>query len=661
MEQSIKTKESYEKQIIDEASVSNYMSESATKKIILSVLKDFSDIVGHTLGPSGGYNLIMNPYGQSTIFSTKDGFEGMFRIRYAESAANCIRDLLKEVANYMLRAVGDSTTSGYPIIYTLFKELQDLMANDSDFEYVSFAGVVNILEEIQEYFRKNVFTNKESFICDFRSYSDDLKKEFLRRVATISANNDLQIADTIVSVFENKLEPGEEVAVAFEINNEEDDIIEQHSGFELPFGFSDSGFANQNDAISLIFEEPTFLLINGIVNNSDKITIDKVIRGVCDGVFGDTRFKDWNRHPLVIVADSFASDIIAHVLAMKNGIAYQDPVTGTPVLYPVALVATSLLQGAQEKERFIDLATAIGATPVDGIKGKIQFKNIDTQIGFTQHVIPLLGKAKRLDATMYSMKILEGHGDPEKIEARIEYINKAIDSKHANTSYGIDLTPVDILRERSAMLRSKMSRIRIGGINLKEKRRRQTVYDDVLRSVQSTIKSSGFTLAGNVNITWSTYTEERRKPIVEKIAQQIIEKKKNVCPKSLETDSEYNYETYLKIIIDKILFAVHKGFSASYKRSFINAFSKEDVANKLFIKCMEFDKPTNYNLLSGEFKSIDYKDLINSSELLVPSNTDPELMRAVFTVLVDLLTCGGSVTFYPLNMNFKDYMNALKK
>lgn len=650
-----KTKEELMDIIISDTEVSNLIDNKVSQEVIKNVLKTFVDVVGHTLGPYGTSNLIQ-PVSHSiaTIFSTKDGFEAINNLRFSEPIPNGIRDSLKDLAYHMQKTIGDGTTSGYPILYSLYSNL--IEAYKTDLKSISPAGICNILDLVFEYFDKNVFNNKDNgFYVDFSERSDNEKIEIISKVAAIAANNDYRIAETVSKLFSNKLKSGDETGVDIKLNQEEEDIIEDVAGFELMYGFTDEAFANQPDKMSLIFEDCAFLVIRGKILNTDKQTITKIIQGVTDGVIGGEMYEKFHKRPLIICADSFSENIIAHVLAMKQGQIYtRKPIDPTrpydiePIEFPVALFSMSCLQGNSESEKFYDFATAIGATVVDGVRDKLIFKDMDSFNGFRDSVVAKLGHAKRVEATLYGTRIFGGNGKKEEIEARIKHIEDVINSQHANTTYGISLAPVNELRTRIAMLSSKMSRIKIGGINAKEKARRRTVFDDVIRSIQSTIREQGYTLGGNVTIPW--YIAKNIDKITKDIIEIVVNERVNICVASP------NYTEELSKIVKSLLNIIGKAFTRSYVTTLMNAFNNEEGhVTDISTECYNGDNPRNYNLLTGKCEKLD------NSELIVPKNTDLEIMRAVFTITKDLITSGAILMYNPADTKFKDYLSAFGK
>lgn len=649
-----------------ESVVSNFIPKKRMERLISKILDVYQDSIGHTLGPRGTFNLIQNPYLLPRIYASKDGNEGTVNVKFSESVSNCIKDLVLEIANHMQSKVGDGTTSGFPILNTLYKEMRNKLDNDPVFKYVSPGGLEHIYDEIFNYFNKYIFTNYKTYASKLEDFSDEEKIEIIKKIASISANNNPEIAKNVSELFINKMKKGEESGVDLVIKPQdgEEDEIEMHGGFELPFGHVDESFANQQDQITLKYDEKTaFLFIRGPVGDSDKDVITEIIKGVTDGNVNNMRYKSLPTYPLIIVADSFSSNMIGHVAALANGQIYSRPrVEGEPpepIYFKVSLLSMKCLQGNPEKERFYDLIAATGATPIDGVRDKIQLPNINTRDTFYNTIHPKLGFADYYESNMYHTKIIGGDGKEEIIAERIEYILKQIDSlKNSKTAFSgsLALDPAEEFYSRISMLKRNMSRIKVGGINLKVKKRRRSIYDDVIRAIQSSIKRDGFILGGNVNITWTLNTREKRENIAKEITKILIEKNQNIIP-MMENRNEKIFE-----IVESTLESVFKAFKTSYLLALENSFRDKDMVNKIYDECMKADKPVNYNIITGEYKGIDLTDIENKcSSLLVPLNTDIELMKVIFLTLIDLITVGAGLGFFTNNVSFQDYLNAVRK
>lgn len=660
-----------------ECIVTNIIPAHRMKRIFKLVLQYFEDTVGHTLGPRGTYNMIMNPFMLPRVYDTKDGNDGNNALKFSEATPNCIKDTILEVTRFMQKRVGDGTTSGYPILKVLYNQIQDKLDEDEVFKTVSAGGLECIFDEIYSYFEKNIFFNYDICAAKLEKFTDEEKIDIIKMIASISANNNPDIAKNVSEMFINKLKAGEETGVDIMVKVEDDDNdeIEVRAGFQLPYGHNDETFANQADGMTLKFEKPAFLFIRGIVADSDKEVITTLIRGITDGVFGSAktdfiRSKKFPTHPLIIVADSFSSNMIAHVSAMANGQMFARPNPddpergGEPIHFPVALMSMRCLQGNPEKEKFYDLVCATGGTPIDGVRDKILLPDINTPESFYKHIYPKLGIADEYVGTLYSAKIIGGKGDENSIGERVKYIQKQIESVSKSKQHftgSLLLDPAEEYYSRIAMLKTNMSRIKVGGINDKIKRRRRAVYDDVVRAVQSTIRKDGFILGGNVNVTWALGTKEKRAEICKIITNTLIEKKFNIVPMLPETTIEER-DTSIYKIVESTLDSIFEAFKASYKLSLENAFRDKDITERLYNECINKEKPYNYNIITGEYKSLDLENIeSNCSSLLVPINTDAEIMKVTFSTLIELITVGAGLAYYPTNIAFEDYISGLRQ
>ena len=662
---------------LSEGIISNIIPADRMKRIFKAVSKDFVKAVGHTLGPRGTFNMIMNPFLLPRVYDSKDGNDGNNALKYSEATINCVKDVFLEVTRHMQKRVGDGTTSGYPILDKLYNLIQDKLDEDEKFKFVSAGGLEHIFDEIYDYFKENVFFNFDKYAAKLDTFSEEMKIEFIKKIASISANNNPDIANNVSTIFINKLKAGEETGVDLMVKVEDDgeDEIEVHAGFTLPFGHNDDAFANQPDGMTLKFENPAFFFIRGLVADSDKEVITTLIRGITDGVFGDAkqgykRFKNFPTHPLIIVADSFSSNMIAHVAAMANGQVFARPDKdnpdrgGDPIKFPVALISMRCLQGNPEKEKFYDLVCATGGNPIDGVRDKIQLPNINTKDNFYKQIYPKLGIADSYEGTLYSARIIGGKSDDKAVTERIKYIQKQIESvegtkQHFTGSLTID--PTEEYYSRIAMLKTNMSRIKVGGINDKIKKRRKAIYDDVVRAIQSSIRKDGFILGGNVNITWTLGTPEKRKEICKVITKKLIDKKLNIIPMLPETPIEDRDKSIYEIV-ESVLDSIFESFKASYLLSLENAFRDKEIINKLYEGCINSEKPQNYNILTGEYRSLDLQDVEEKcSSLLVPLNTDAELMKVIFSTLIELITVGAGLAYFSKNVSFEDYLSGIRQ
>lgn len=649
--------------IIYTARTGNLIYEKAAHEIIDSVFKIAVDAVSHTLGIYGRNSLIMtidNEY--SWIYASKDGDENAKEIRYSDSIPANILDLIRGISNHMQAAVGDSTTSGYPIAYTLYKGLYEgIKKKKNTDKSISPAGIANILDEIENYLKANYFNVDESNMYQqIVEFGDrDLKTSVLTRVGSTSSNGNGKIAAKVAELFKNK-DSEYDTFIQIDVSpllGTEDEIVDE-KGFELNHGSLSKQFHNQADGVTTVFQEPKFAVFTGPIMDDDKEILKKIITGVTFGTVDGVRIYNENEcRPLVIIADGFSPSIEALALRMIRGneLAYYktitDPITKVSKQTPVPFYAPLLLMRMDNKyednkELFQDLTTAIGAMPFDTLADKLTV-NVDlTDKDIFEKVIRSnLGSAKKIIATPASCAILGGNGHESKITERINLLKKEYETYVSQSKLKPSTVQSNALRRRISMLKASVGKIIIGGINPKEKLTKRSVYDDVVRAIRTTIVNNGVALSGNVGLVH--YIRHNSETIVNTITENLIINKMNVTIGNVESD--------IKELVALVLETVARSFETSYKKALFNAFSSNDndvealeKVDAIYAKCMEKEYPMVYNLSTGNYESFDDFDNCN---LLVPRNTDKELVFAIFSLIKQLVTSEKIVTIAPLDVD----------
>ncbi|MDR2467542.1 MAG: chaperonin GroEL, partial [Spirochaetaceae bacterium] len=155
-------------------------SEEGRRKL-LSGVEQISKAVKVTLGPKGRNVLLDKKFGAPTV--TKDGVSVAKEVELADPFENMGAQLLKEVATKTNDVAGDGTTTATVLAYALVKK---------GLESVS-AGMTPI--ELKRGIDKAV----EIAVAEIKKNSKSIGKDKaeISNVASISANNDTEIGNTI--------------------------------------------------------------------------------------------------------------------------------------------------------------------------------------------------------------------------------------------------------------------------------------------------------------------------------------------------------------------------------------------------------------------------------------------------------------------------------
>lgn len=617
----------------------NILPQRKSEKVIESVFNDLSKTVSKTLGPGGGNTLITEPYGFTPIYPTKDGYKVMEEHNYDNVVYESIYRVIRDISSRMNIEIGDGTTSGVVIASDLYPKLLKYKKRHKE---LTPYGIKNILDEI--FSMLSSLLKECGYIKDFSLFDKDEKLDIIKKVAAISANNDSNIGDKVAEIYKKT---GSDYAfIEVKHSPTEEDILDIDSGFEFNSGYILRHMANKQDGVTAEYDDPLFLLIDGPIIEED---VDNLKRIIDMAVFT-------LGSPLVIIASEFckeAMDWMVHCLT-----AYPDPSDSNRALKLPILAATLPNNTEYGISMIGDLETALGAKAIQTNTGVLQ--NCPTN---PQELFLLCGRAKHIKCVPYFMRITGGAGTKEAKEARIEEIRTYI--KQLSAGGGVHdlngMMKIANYEKRIGLLNGEMHCIKVGGATYKEKQNRKLIYDDAVSAVKACIKN-GITLGGNVSIYHCIHL--KMQDLVDKITNNIVldNKKINV----VITDDEEAIKVKTRKIVRDILHIVAEGSLAAFKQVFKNAHVSKRMTEKVFdeIRNVSYSNKSYYKDKEKAYSFASYdlitrkmqfeilnKRTINENTLLVPGNTDIEIMKSVFSVLNLFLTSNQLMSLHTPSTN----------
>ena len=399
-------------------------NEEARRKL-LSGVEQISKAVKVTLGPKGRNVLLDKKFGAPTV--TKDGVSVAKEVELADPYENMGAQLLKEVATKTNDVAGDGTTTATVLAYSLVKEgLKSVAAGMTPLELKR--GIDKAVEISVEEIKKN---------------SKDIKdKEEISHVASVSANNDIEIGKTIADAMEKV---GKDGVITVEESKTMDTSIEFVEGMQFDRGYISAYFVTDRDTMTCVYEDAYILI------HDKKVSSMKDMLPLLEKIAQSGK-------PLLIIAEDCDGEALSTLVV--------NSLRGT--LRTCAVKAPGF--GDRRKAMLEDIAILTGGEVISEELG-LKLENTD---------ISQLGKAKTIKIDKDNTTIINGAGKPKEIQDRIAQIKAQIE----DTTSDYDR---EKLQERLAKLAGGVAVINVGAateVELKEKKHR---VEDALSATRAAI------------------------------------------------------------------------------------------------------------------------------------------------------------------------------
>jgi chaperonin GroEL len=385
-----------------------------------------ANAVKATLGPKGRNAVLEKSFGAPTV--TKDGVSVAKEIELKDKFENMGAQMVKEVASNTSDEAGDGTTTATVLAQAIIREGLKAVAsgrNPMDIKRGIDKGVAVAVE-------------------DLKRLSKPCKdSKAIAQVGTISANSDESIGKTIADAMEKV---GKEGVITVEEGSGLENELEVVEGMQFDRGYLSPYFINNQQNQTAELEKPFILLVDKKISNIREML--PLLEGVAKA-----------GRPLLVVAEDVEGEALA-TLVVNN-------IRG--ILKVASVKAPGF--GDRRKAMLADIATLTGGTV------------ISDEVGLTLEKATLndLGEAKKVVVEKENTTLIDGHGKPADIKARIESIRRQVEE--ATSDYDKEK-----LQERVAKLSGGVAVIKVGAateIEMKEKKAR---VEDALHATRAAVE-----------------------------------------------------------------------------------------------------------------------------------------------------------------------------
>src|SRR2546429_2530029 len=396
-----------------------------SRSAILRGINQLADAVKITLGPKGRNVVIDKKFGSPAI--TKDGVTVAKEIELKDNLENMGAQMVREVASKTSDVAGDGTTTATVLAQSIFKEGGKTVAAGAN-PMALKRGIDKAVERATE---------------EIHRLAKPVKGDMIAQVGTVSANGDATIGNIIAKAMD---QVGKDGVITVEESRRMETSLEVVEGMQFDRGYLSPYFVTDPERMEATLENALILI------HEKKISSMKDLLPLLEQVAKMGK-------PMLIIAEDVEGEALATLVVNK--------LRGT--LNVAAVKAPGF--GDRRKAMLEDIAILTG--------GQV----ISEELGLKLENIKLtdLGRAKRVTIDKDNTTIVEGYGDPKKIEGRVKQIKTQIDE----TTSDYDR---EKLQERLAKIVGGVAVINVGAATETEMKEKKARVEDALHATKAAVE-----------------------------------------------------------------------------------------------------------------------------------------------------------------------------
>jgi chaperonin GroEL len=400
-----------------------------SRKSLQSGVNQLANAVKVTLGPKGR-NVVLGRQNQYAI--TKDGVSVAREVFLEDDIENLGAQMVKQVSANVASEAGDGTTTATVLAQAILNKGLKMVESDRDPMSIK-RGIDKALTSI-----KNEILAQAIEVRDI---------ETIKHVATISANGDDKIGEMISEAMDKV---GFDGVITVEDSKTADTYLDVVEGMQINSGFISPYFITNIDTGEVEYENVNVLIYEGTISRMKAL-------------LPFLEYTSKSNKALLIICDSIEGDALQTLIMNR--------IQGR--LKVVAVKSPAF--GEHKKEQLRDISILTGGVMLSEEEGADLSAVNPSMVG------DILGECEKINVDSKNTTIVNGKGEKESIESRINDLKSMIQHKEDGD------TQKGLLKERLAKLDGGVAILKIGAyseVELKEKKDR---LDDALSATRAAV------------------------------------------------------------------------------------------------------------------------------------------------------------------------------
>lgn len=334
---------------------SNIIEKKTVREVQLKTLEIIKNALVCSFGPMGSNTAIRKE--KALTKYSKDGHTILQSIIFNRPIEYTVKDDLEDLTRYIVKTVGDGTTSAIILASFIFNEMTKMEEEDKIPPFTLIekfkAEVARVCDAIRE--RKQIATVQDMY-----------------NIALIATNGNKEVASNIANIYNQY---GMQVFIDVNISNTTEDMLKSYDGMTLEAGYADSCFINDtvkgtasiHNAKVYVFEDP--------VDTPEMVSLfDTIIGSNIMRPFSEQRLEDVV--PTVILAPKLSKDMSSYMDLVTKFMAQADASVKPPLL---------IVTNIYNQDMFMDIAGLCGSNVIKKYRDpKVQELDITRGLAATQ-------------------------------------------------------------------------------------------------------------------------------------------------------------------------------------------------------------------------------------------------------------------------------------
>ena len=573
--------------------LSNLVEREQLREVQLNTLRKINDVISNTAGPFGSYTMIM--HNDRLTEYTKDGHKVLSNFKFFRPLEASVHDELLGITEYVIKKVGDGTTTACQLSYYIYNELCR-MSNKWEKQGVAPYSIISIFQDIVN-----------TLIRIIKNNGRELEIEDIKDICLISTNGNKMVAEDISNIYKQF---GKDVYINIGTSNTESSILKTYDGIILNKGFSSPSFINTSEN-TVEIRNPRIYYFPDPVDTPEMIKLFMTI--FTENIFMPYQNRSGEYIPTVIMMPSISQDAASSLNDIEKIFYAFDQAKRTDEKPPFCIIT-----GINDRvDNIGDIVTLCGCPLIKKYINPDLLKE-DIEKGLApsdENVTEFYGTADMVTIDIDKMKITnpqemfdrDAPVNPDgsmktssTYDALVSFLEKQIEiaSKDKN-----NIETLTILKKRLHNLTANFVEYLIGGVSAADRDNVRDLVEDAVLNCRSAAEHGVGYGAG-----------------FEGLMAALEYKDRFECESGIECD-------ILDIIIN------------SYKNIIMNLYksaNSEDAAERLLDESIEKDRV--YNLRE---KSFDKEQVLCSIE------TDIAILEAISRIITIMYTSNQAMLVDP--------------